>query len=112
MSYTVNFPCRVGDKVKLKVTCECIITDYDWTTGTSECPFEDECPFEECDNNNEFEVITTITEIFTRGTAWYMSLKNIDIDIPVNDIGRHVFIVSGSSDTGEPEGEAAAEEAV
>lgn len=92
MGFVVEFPCKIGEKVKLKVACECIVTKYDWETGASECPFEDICPFEECNDNNEHEVVTTITELFNAGCGWYMRLKDIDIDIPVRDIGRTVFL--------------------
>ena len=93
----VSFPCKVGDKVRLKVTCEHIRSFMDWETGVVNCPFEDDCNFEECNNGNECELITEVIEIFNRGLGWYVHLKDLDIEIPVNDFGKTVFLENGSS---------------
>lgn len=89
---TVSLPCKVGDKVRLRVCCECIECYRDWDTGTTECPFEDTCPFDDCNEGNEREITTTVTTIFTMGCGWYVHLRDIDIDIPVKDFGRTIFL--------------------
>ena len=95
---TVNLPCKVGDRVRLRVCCECIECFMDWDTGTTECPFEDDCPFDDCDNGNEREITTTVTEIFTTGYGWYVRLKNVDIEIPVRDFGRNIFLEAAAAE--------------
>ena len=52
----VKLPCKVGDTVYVITECEriCKRHDNDYFTGTGavECPFENDCDFEECDDGN------------------------------------------------------------
>lgn len=86
----IRLPCKVGDTVSIKAACECVVTNYDKETNTSDCPFEADCEFEECNNGNE-RLFTTIIE--NNGHGWYMCLKGIAIEIPVHHIGKTVFIM-------------------
>lgn len=84
---------RIGDKVKLKACCECVCTLMDWETGCRECPFEDSCEFEDCENGNEREFETSVTRIWSDGLGWYFGVLGLDLEIPVRDIGRTVFLI-------------------
>ena len=89
---TNPFPCKVGDTVYLRIACECINTIFDRKTGASDCPFESDCKFEECNNGNERFVETTIDSIFNNGNGWYCSLKHLCIEISISDFGKTVFL--------------------
>lgn len=99
---SINFHYKIGDKVKLRAACECIITHMHRDAGYRECPFEDGCEFNDCKDENERELITTIDSIYNNGQGWYMSLKDLAIDIPLSDFGKTVFAI----DTKDSESEA------
>ena len=84
-------PCKVGDTVYLRACCECVCMSEDYETGIKECPFENECEFEECENGNEKIFKTSITNIWNDGRGWYFLVRGLDIEIPVRDIGTSVF---------------------
>ena len=86
------FPCKVGDTVYLKACCECVLTSVDRTTGAIECPFECDCEYDECSNGNERIFKTTVASIYNVGQGWYITVKDLDIDIPLRDIGKYVFL--------------------
>ena len=86
------FPCKVGDTVYLKACCECVLTSMDRTTGAIECPFECDCEYEECSNDNERIFKTAVASIYNNGQGWYITVKDLDIDIPLRDIGKYVFL--------------------
>ncbi|MEG1565104.1 MAG: hypothetical protein RR365_15505, partial [Bacteroides sp.] len=52
----VVLPCKVGDTVYGIAPCGeiwmCFDDDYDTGTGATECPFENTCDIEECDDNH------------------------------------------------------------
>ncbi|MBO5208049.1 MAG: hypothetical protein J6B68_01755 [Lachnospiraceae bacterium] len=91
-------PCRVGDTVYLRAFCAYVIAHYDRETNTSECPFEDDCEFEECSNCNERLFKTTIDGIFNNGHGWYMSLAGLSMEIPVANIGKTVFLTQAEGE--------------
>lgn len=85
-------PCTVGDTVYVRLLCECINTHMDSDTGFIECPFEQDCEFDECANNNERIVGTTVESIFNNGNGWCCSLENLCFDVMISDFGRTVFL--------------------
>lgn len=81
----LKLPCKIGDTVKLKGCCEILCSFKD-------CPFEDSCEFDECNNGNEREFTTTVESIYNEGTEWYVTLKYIAFPIPIIDFGRTIFL--------------------
>lgn len=63
LKQSVKLPCKVGDTVY--VICECkdihMRCDDDYLTGTGnvECPFENQCCFEDCDDNQK-QILETV----------------------------------------------------
>lgn len=90
-----GFPCKVGDVVELKACCECVSNSIDRETGTSYCPFENDCEFDECDDGNERKFRTTIESIYNIGSGWHASLRHINIEIPLCDFifGTNIRVV-------------------
>lgn len=85
-----KFPCKIGDTVYLRAVCECVIAKRE--CGAIICPFEDECESEECNNGNERLFKTNVESIFDNGQGWHFTAKHIDVEIPLYDIGRNVFL--------------------
>ena len=92
--HVIKMPCKVGDKVQLKALCECVYTKMDRDTGVTECPYEDSCEYEECNNANERIFETTVESIFNNGWGWYCTLKDLDIEISLNDFGKTIFLAT------------------
>ncbi|MGN1155540.1 MAG: hypothetical protein ACI4TK_05145 [Agathobacter sp.] len=88
----LRLPCKVGDTVYVRACCECVSPSKDFETGVSECPFEDECPFDECENGNERLFKTSVMCIWNDGNGWYLSVRGLCIDIPFIDFGTSVFL--------------------
>lgn len=93
----VHLPCKVGDTVWVITSCEDIImlhdNDYFTGTGAIECPFEDTCDFEECDNTNVRIFKTIISSIYSDCNGWYLDFKNLaERDCNINQIGKTVFL--------------------
>lgn len=88
----IELPCKIGDTVYLRACCEIVLTSHDYETGTSECPFEDDCEFKECSNSNERIFRTSIQSIWNDGFDWKFTVKGLYIDFPLKDIGRYIFL--------------------
>lgn len=88
----LKLPCKVGDTVYVRALCDCVCTIYDRETGASDCPFENDCEFEECENGNERIFETTISSIFNDGTGWHCDLKGLCFDVSVLAFGNTVFL--------------------
>lgn len=87
-----ELPVKVGDKVSLKVSCECIdAKDF-------VCPFESDCEFDECSDGNERVVTSTIKSIWDEGQGWFFSVEGLNIDIPMTDIGKSVMLVEAAGE--------------
>ena len=90
-------PCKVGDTVYVITNCENILmhhdNDYFTGTGAIECPFENSCDFEECDDSNlrifETRVVTIHCEADFGWTFW---CEHIHKDFMFSEIGETVFI--------------------
>lgn len=88
----LRLPCKVGSTVYVKATCECVCMSKDFETGVSECPFEDDCPFEECEDGNERIFKTSVMSIWNNGNGWYFNVRGLYADIAFRDIGTSVFL--------------------
>ena len=92
----VYFPCLPGDKVAVKSLCECVRTihDNDYFTGTGavECPFENSCEFEDCDNANERVFVTEVESIYNEGDGWKVRFVDLCIEADIKDVGTSFFV--------------------
>lgn len=90
--YAVIFPIKVGDIVFVRALCECVVTTIDKDTGCFDCPFEDDCQFEECCNANERIFPATVIAIHNEGRGWWITLKNLCFELQLSDIGKTAFL--------------------
>ena len=86
-----GLPVKVGDKISLKVSCECIDAGKDFV-----CPFESDCEFEACSNGNERVITSAVKSIWDEGQGWFFNVEGLNIDIPVTDIGKSVTLVEAA----------------
>ncbi len=93
-----ELPCQVGDTVYVKTTCEYVYSHYDQETNCFDCPFENDCNFEECEDGNERLFATKVESIFNNGYGWSCTLKGLSLEIPVSDFGRTVFLTYEEAD--------------
>lgn len=94
----LKLPCRVGDTVYLRACCKYLFIHYDRETNASECPFENDCVFEECSNGNERLFKTTVDSIFNNGNGWYITLKGCAIEISIKDFSKTVFLTQAEAE--------------
>ncbi len=87
----VRIAINVGDTVWINTSCEYVCTQRDYETGVIECPFENDCEFEECDNGKERLFKTTIESVFNNGNGWNIAVNHLAMDIPINELNRTVF---------------------
>ena len=88
----VEVPCNVGDKVAVRALCECVYTLPIFEECRNECPFEDDCPFEECDNANEMIFVTKVNRIFNDGYGWKFEFNHLGVEASINDMGTSFFV--------------------
>ncbi len=82
----ITLPCNTGDTIYLRAACECLCSDI------NVCPFEDECTESECNGTTERIFKTTIKSIYNDGSGFMITPEYLDIEIPINDIGKTVFL--------------------
>ena len=89
-------PCKVGDTVFVIAHCADVMMncddDYETGTGARECPFENDCDFEECDDDNRRIFETTCTGFFIDGTRRDLFVDHINAEFYITDIGKTVFL--------------------
>lgn len=95
------FPFKVGDTVYARASCEFVATRMDRDTGATECPFEDDCEFEDCDNSRIKLFKTTVESIFNNGYGWKFTLKGLYAQVPFSDIDRAVFLTKEEAEKSE-----------
>lgn len=88
-------PCSVGETVYVITTCEDIMMhhDNDYLTGTGaiECPFEDDCDKEECNDEYLRVVMTECTGIYQDEASLSVYLKDLSRTFYPFDFGNTVF---------------------
>ena len=93
----VVLPCEVGESLYAIVNCADIIKscddDYFTGTGAISCPFEKDCPFEECDDGNRgvFETACKGFWVDDEGRL-NVFLDYINANIGPLDFGKTVFL--------------------
>ena len=92
----IELPCRVGDKVYVISRCENISmffdNDYFNGTGATECPFEDDCMFEDCDNNNIRILETCISAFAIDEDHKKVYVENLFFAYDFSDFGKTIFL--------------------
>jgi hypothetical protein len=94
----IELPFNVGDTVYVITYCEHIYMFHDnnYLTGTGviECPFENTCDFEECDDTNIRIFETTVSSIYNEGNGWCVSFKNLAVEYNISELGKKFFLSS------------------
>lgn len=91
-----EMPCKVGDTVYVITYCKNILMyrddDYFKGTGAIECPFENSCDFEECDNSNLRIFETRVVVIHCEEDfGWTFYCEHLNKDSAFSEIGKTVF---------------------
>lgn len=94
----ISLPCKVGDRVYVYNCCDYVCTSRDWETGITECPFENDCEFEECEEGRERLFKTIIESIWNNGQGWYFSVRGLHLEISINAIGKTVFLTEAEAE--------------
>lgn len=95
----IELPCKVGDTVYIISKCENVAmyydNDYYTGTGAVECPFENVCDCEECDDNNEKIFEAVVSGVFYGTDNDYiaeMSVAHLKMTFTKYDINKTVFL--------------------
>ena len=88
----IEMPFKVGEKVAVRALCECIYTIPDNDECRNICPFEEDCPCDDCDDANERIIVTTINNIFNDGTGWKITFKHLCVEASIKDLGISFFV--------------------
>lgn len=91
----VELPCKVDSVVYALIKCESIVMWHDNGingTGATECPFENQCECEECDDNNLMIVKTMVDLITIEDKYVRIYLLNINGGFHAADFGKTVFL--------------------
>lgn len=93
----IELPCKIGDTVYVLGNCENIImnhdNDYFLGTGAIECPFENDCDFEECYDTNFRIFKTRIIEIYCNSyDCWLLEFENLsNLYYDLTQFGETIF---------------------
>lgn len=107
----VVLPCNVGDTVFVITQCYnvAMLCDNDYFTGTGaiECPFENSCDIEECNDDNVRIFETTVTD-FWHGeqNCTEMRFESLSMSAPISAIGKTVFLTREAAEAALKEREA------
>ncbi len=100
----VVLPCKVGDTVYVISYCENVMMncddDYETGTGATECPFECDCPFEDCDDGNKRIFETTCSGFFFGDDRKDVFFDHINAEFYITDFGKTVFLTRGAAEGG------------
>lgn len=92
---TIDLPCAIGETVYVVTTCENIHKNYDndYFTGTGAvtCPYEKDCQFEECVDENQGVFAATIRGAWVEQNLYECFCNHLAIEILKDDIGKTVF---------------------
>lgn len=101
----IELPCKVGDMVYVVAKCESVhvLRDDDYFTGTGamECPFENQCDFEDCADENKQIFETTITDFWygkQNGKDIEMFFEHLEITASAKDFDKTVFLTRAEAE--------------
>lgn len=93
-------PCKVGDTVFVIAYCGEIYTHRDWDTGSLECPFEDDCDAEKCDDDTLRIFETTCFGFCMDELDKKLHICVKDIGLDSGDVlGERVFLTREEAET-------------
>ena len=92
----VVLPCKVGDTVYVISHCENVMVhcddDYETGTGFCECPFENSCEFEDCDDGNKRIFETTCMGFYLTDGKSDIFFEDLNAEFYLSDFGKTVFL--------------------
>lgn len=86
-----KFPCWVGKVVWVIARCEDVYMYRSSEENTSDCPYEDDCEWDECNDRRKRIFQTTVESLSDEGYGWFVTLKHIAGDFSINEFGKTVF---------------------
>jgi hypothetical protein len=72
--------------------------DYFTGTGATECPFEKDCEFEECDNGNVRVFETTIRSGWVEENHTCVFCDTLNYELIPSDVGKTVFLTRAEAE--------------
>lgn len=98
----VVLPCKVGDTVYVISHCENVMVhcddDYETGTGFRECPFENSCEFEDCDDGNKRIFETTCTGFYLTDGKSDIFFEDLTAEFYLSDFGKTVFLTRAEAE--------------
>ncbi len=92
----ISLPCKVGSTVYVIAKCEEIMMhqDNDYLNGTGEvtCPFESNCDYEECNNQNVQIFETVVSSFMVEKDYIAFWTEHLAPEYRMDDFGRTVFL--------------------
>lgn len=91
----VMLPCSMENPVYVIARCKDVCLYQERETGAVDCPFEEDCPFDACEDNQVHVFETTIPGFFdneNRDGELHLFLDNLKFDFTEKDIGKTVFL--------------------
>ena len=88
-------PCSMEDPVYVIAKCKDVVLYQERDTGAVDCPFEEDCPFDACEDDQVHVFKTTIPGFIyneDRDSELKLFLDNIKFDFSKKDIGKTVFL--------------------
>lgn len=93
----IELPCAVGDKVYVVTACENVVmnhdTDYFTGTGAIECPYEGDCPYADCGDENKRVFETYCRNIYLDEDGLNIILEDFAFTATLEDFGKTVFLI-------------------
>lgn len=91
----VVLPCSMENPVYVIAKCKDVVLYQERDTGAVDCPFEEDCPFDACEDDQVHVFETTIPGFIyneDRDSELKLFLDNIKFDFSKKDIGKTVFL--------------------
>lgn len=89
-------PCAVGDTVYVVTACENVVmnhdNDYFTGTGAIKCPYEDDCPYADCGDENKRVFETYCSTIYLDEDGFNIILEDFAFTATLEDFGKTVFL--------------------
>lgn len=98
----VVLPCSMENPVYVIAKCKDVVLYRERDTGAVDCPFEEDCPFNACEDEQVRIFETAIPGFFyneDRREELEMFLDNIEFDFSQKDIGKTVFLTREEAET-------------
>ena len=98
----VVLPCKVGDTVYVISHCENVMMqcddDYETGTGFRQCPFENSCAFEDCDDSNKRIFETTCAGFYLADGKSDIFFEHLNAEFYISDFGKTAFLTRAEAE--------------